>query len=124
MSTSLFVKVNEEIYEKYQDILDVKGLVSSTRTTHNFINGALLKIAVPLFTNDNESIERFIKVGKEVAGENELKYIYLPSSYIYEDLFFRSSFTEMADKEDFFRGCLAYEIRKQHKLFCRGRSHR
>ena len=117
MSTSLFVKVNEEIYEKYQDIIDVKGLVSST-TTDNFIDGALLKIAVPLLTNDNESIERFIKVGKEVAGENELKWIYLPSSYIYEDLFFRSSFTEMADKEDFFRGCLAHEIRKQHKLFC------
>lgn len=124
MSTTLFIRVNEDVYKKYQSVLDAKELVSATQITYNFVDGTLLKIATALLINDNKSLEYYTKTGKKAAGEFDLKEIYLPGDFPYEEFYTVSKFRDLSDKEDLLRGCIVVEIRKQFKLYCRGKRSR
>ena len=121
VSTSLDITVNKETYDKYQAVCDAKELVSSTQITHNFLSGALLRIAASLLTKEEDNFKRYVDIGKKNDGNNELKEIYIPAQYQYELVVFHSDFKNMPDKDYALKGSLVLEINKQYKLFCTGK---
>lgn len=119
MSANLDITVNKETYDKYQAVCDAKELVSSTQITHNFLSGALLRIAISLLMKQEDKLKWYVDIGKKNDGNYELKEIYIPST---ELTFFHSNdFKNMSDKVYALKGCMVLEINKQHKLFCAGK---
>ena len=119
MSTTLDIKVNDEVYDKYIKVCDAKNLVSTSEITRNFIDGTLVRFAIGSLSKDQEYIEHYSKVGDQANGDCKLEEIYLPSGYAYETIYFSKE--GIPDKDAFFRGCLVKEIYKQYKLYCNGK---